>query len=112
MPTKYEEYNHVCVMTLDADLTGADCQAMRTQVEELIDKKQIVDFVVDFEKSGFIDSDGLETLLWLKRRVEDLFGQVKLAHLDENCRKILEITRLEHRFECHGDLTGALKTMR
>ena len=26
--------------------------------------------------------------------------------------KILEITRLEHRFECHPDLAGALKTMR
>ena len=26
--------------------------------------------------------------------------------------KDTEITRLEHRFECHGDLAGALKTMR
>ena len=48
----------------------------------------------------------------MKRRCEDLFGQIKLANLDENCRKILEITRLEHRFECHGDLATALKTMR
>ena len=36
----------------------------------------------------------------------------KLVTLDENCRKILEITRLEHRFECHGELAAALKTMR
>ena len=112
MAIKYEEYSHVCVMTLDSDLLGTDCEPMRKQVELLIEKKQIVDFVVDFEKAGFMDSEGLETLLWLKRKAEDLFGQVKLSNLDENCRKILEITRLEHRFECHADVTGALKTMR
>ena len=112
MPIKYEEYNHVCVVTFDADFVGTECEGLRKNVEQLIEKKQIVDFVVDFEKADFIDSEGLETLLWLKRKAEDLFGQVKLAHLDENCRKILEITRLEHRFESHADLTGALKTMR
>ena len=112
MPVKYEEYNNICVMTFDADFLGPECEGVRKSVEQLIEKKQIVDFVVDFEKAGFIDSEGLETLLWLKRKAEDLFGQVKLSHLDENCRKILEITRLEHRFECHADLTGALKTMR
>ena len=76
------------------------------------DLNALVDFVIDFEKTNFIDSEGLETLLWVKRKTEDLFGQVKLATLDENCKKILEITRLEHRFECHPDLPAALKTMR
>jgi anti-anti-sigma factor len=112
MAFKYEEYNHVCVITPDSDFVGTECEGLRKQVEQLIEKKQIVDFAIDCEKAGFIDSEGLETLLWLKRKAEDLFGQVKLANLDENCRKILEITRLEHRFECHNDLTGALKTMR
>jgi anti-anti-sigma factor len=84
----------------------------RKHVEEAIDHRQVVDFVLDFEKAGFLDSDGLETLLWIKRKCEDLFGQVKLINLDENCRKILEMTRLEHRFECHTDLAGAIKTMR
>jgi len=112
MPVKYEEYNHICVITLEADFIGNECEQLRKNVEQIIEKKQIVDFVIDFEKAGFVDSEGLETLLWLKRKAEDLFGQVKLTNLDENVKKILEITRLEHRFECHGDLTGALKTMR
>ena len=34
-----------------------------------------------------------------------------LAGLDENCRKILELTRLDHRFECHHQLASALKAM-
>jgi anti-anti-sigma factor len=110
---KCEDYNNVCVIALDADLTaGGATETLRRAAEERIDQRQIVDFVLDFEKASFFDSEGLETLLWLKRRSEDLFGQLKLVNLDENCKKILEITRLEHRFECHPDLPSALKTMR
>jgi hypothetical protein len=48
----------------------------------------------------------------MKKRAEELFGRLKLVNLDENCKKILEITRLDHRFECQADLPTALKTMR
>ena len=112
MGVKCEEYNQVCVISLEGDLSGENAQATRKKVEEQIDQRQVVDFVVDFEKAGFVDSEGLETLLWVKRRAEDLFGQLKLINLDENVRKILEITRLEHRFECQPNLEAALKTMR
>jgi anti-anti-sigma factor len=112
MSLKAEDYNNVCVVALAGDLTGDVNEAVRKTAEDRIDQKQIVDFVIDFEKAGFFDSEGLETLLWLKRRSEDLFGQLKLVNLDENCKKILEITRLGHRFECHPDLPSALKTMR
>jgi anti-anti-sigma factor len=112
MPVTSEEYNKVCVLTLDGDFAGEEVAAARKIVEDQIDKKQIVHFVLDFEKSGFVDSEGLEALLWVKRKCEDLFGQVKLAATDENVRKILEVTRLVHRFQCHSDVTTALKNMR
>jgi anti-anti-sigma factor len=112
MAIKSEDYSNVCVISLDGDLTADASAEVRRQVDQRIDHNRIVDFVLDLEKADFIDSEGLETLLWLKRRCEDLFGQIKLVNLDDNCRKILEITRLEHRFESHGDLAGALKTMR
>jgi len=111
MPLKCEEYNQVCVMSLDGDFTAEQLEPARKEFERRIEARQIVDFVIDFEKSGFVDSEGLELLLAMKRKCEDLFGQVKLAGLDENVRKILQITRLDHRFECHPDLAAALKNM-
>jgi anti-anti-sigma factor len=112
MGVKAEDYSNVCVIMPEGDVTAEACQVIRATVEERVDQRRMVDFVIDFEKVDFIDSEGLETLLWLKRRSEDLFGQIKLVNLKENVHKILEITRLEHRFECHADLAGALKTMR
>jgi anti-anti-sigma factor len=112
MAIKCEDYGNVCVVAPPGDVSGEVSLEIRGVVEERFEHRRAVDFVIDMEHAGFIDSEGLETLLWLKRKCEDLFGQVKLVNLDDNCRKILEITRLEHRFECHGDLAGALKTMR
>jgi anti-anti-sigma factor len=111
MTIKSEDYGNVCVMTLGGDFVSETTKELKAAAEQRIEQSRQADFVVDFEKVDFIDSEGLETLLWLKRRCEDLFGQIKLINLDDNCRKILEITRLEHRFECHADLAGALKTM-
>src|ERR1043166_6442714 len=110
MAIKFEDYGNVCVVALESDLSGDASKELRKLAEERIEQQHTVDFVVDLEKADFIDSEGLETLIWLKRRCEDLFGQIKLTHLDDNCRKILEITRLEHRFECHSELAAALKT--
>ena len=112
MPVKSEFYDSVCVLSPDGDLTITEGDAARTLVEEAIDDRQVVDFVVDFEACGHVDSEGLEILLWIKARCEQLFGQVKLVNLDENLRKIMEITRLAHRFDATGDLAGALKAMR
>jgi anti-anti-sigma factor len=112
MPVRCEEYGNVCVVTIEGDLAGENAASLRKGVDELVNARHLADFIADLEKCSFIDSEGLESLLWLKRRSEELFGQLKLVCLDENCRKILEITRLECRFECQQDLSGALKIMR
>jgi anti-anti-sigma factor len=112
MAVKCEEYGQVCVMEIHGDFMADDAAIAKKALEDHIESQRIVDFVINMQKSGFIDSDGLEALLWMKRRCEDLFGKIKLVNLDENIKKILEITRLEHRFECRDDLATALKTMR
>lgn len=112
MPVKIDEYDTVCVVTPEGDFMGEDAVDTQKRIEEVIDRKHVADVVFDMEKCGFIDSQGLSTLLWTRRRCEDLFGQCKLANMDDNCRKILEITRLSHRFDCHDALDSALKTLR
>jgi anti-anti-sigma factor len=112
MGIKLEEYDKVCVMEVDGDLSGENARMAATMLREKSEDRKVVDFLIDLGKCSFIDSEGLETLLAMKRRCEDLFGQIKLARVDENCRTILQMTRLDHRFESYHDLSAALKTMR
>lgn len=112
MSIKTEYYNQICCLTIHGDLAGAEVDLLRKAAEDSIEQKRVVNFVIDLEKCTFVDSEGLAGLLWLKRRSEDLFGQLKLVHPDESIRKILEITRLEHRFECHDEMPDAVRMMR
>jgi len=112
MPVKIDEYDGVCVLSISGDLAGADSTSARKAAAEFIERRQIADFVVDLEKTAFVDSEGLETLLWIKRRCEDLFGQFKLAAIGDNVKKILDLTRLGRRFENAVDVATALKMMR
>jgi len=112
MPIRCDDYDKACVITVEGDLATDNAAAVRKIAVDHIEGKQIVDFVLDLEKCTFADSEGLETLLWLKRRCDELFGQMKLVAVDENFRKILEITRLDAQFDCQTDLAMALKMMR
>jgi anti-anti-sigma factor len=112
MAVKIEEYGNVCVIEIDGDFSADNAQAVRTAFDQCTENRRIVDFVMDLVKCPFIDSDGLETLLAMKRRCEDMFGQVKLARVDDSCKTILQLTRLEPRFELHDDLHAAMKTIR
>ena len=107
-----EEYSGVCVLNVQGELAGEDCAKLRKTVEDAIDARHIINFVVDFQKTPFVDSEGLETLCFIKARCDELFGLFKLAALDETCQKILEITRLDRRFDVDPDVTAAVKSMR
>jgi anti-anti-sigma factor len=107
-----DEYNGVCVLSVNGELVGDECRQARRLVELTIDQKQIVNFAVDLERCPFMDSDGLETLLWIKGKCDEMFGMMKVVKPDESCRKIFEITRLDARFDVETDLANALKAMR
>src|ERR1700761_5018490 len=112
MAIKSDAYNNTLVFSPSGDLSAGEGESLRKLVEAGFDQHRTPNVVLDLEKVGFVDSEGLEAMLWLKRRCEDALGTMKLAALDENVRKILEITRLAHCFECHDDLPGALRNAR
>jgi len=109
MPVKCDEYGQVCVIALQGDFAGPEAEQVQKVVEQRLKDRRWLNFVIDFEHARFISSDGLEGLLAVRRRCEERHGQVRLSGLDENCKRILQITRLDHRFESYPDLAGALK---
>jgi anti-anti-sigma factor len=112
MTIRLEQYNDIGVVALDGDLRGAQAAGeFRSAVGPPLQAAQVRAIVVDFTRARFIDSQGLEALLWSRGRLGDDMGAVRLAGLDANCRKIFEMTRLDERFELHPDVQAALKAM-
>jgi anti-anti-sigma factor len=111
MNIRAEDYDHVTVVSVTGELTSEGTETFRRQIEERLERK-VRFFVIDLQQTTFVDSKGLETLIWVQEQCDERLGQVLLCNPDETCRKILQVTRLDGRFDVFADVTEAVKTMR
>jgi anti-anti-sigma factor len=109
MKIKKQEYKNVVVVELHGEFMAEHCKAFEDEMTELM-QKGLPGIVIDVSKMPFIDSKGLEQLLWLKEKCYDQRSQLKIASLNDIFRKILEITRLENEFDKYGELGEAVKS--
>jgi len=109
MKIRTQDYKNVTVVELAGELSADSVEMFRNTVSDIM-KLQKTGIVLDMSGTSFIDSSGLEQLLWAKDDCIENNRQLRLAGLDENCRKILEITRLEKEFEHYVELAEAVKS--
>ena len=111
MKMKFDDAQQMTVLSIRGEITADDTDALRKAIIERMERK-VRDFVLDLSQTEFVDSKGLETLLWLQEEALGQLGQVRLAACQETVHKILELTRLSGRFECQPDVEGAIRSLR
>ena len=111
MNVRCEDYDHVTVIGITGEFNADTTEAFRKQITERLERK-VRFFVVDLAQVTFLDSKGLEALVWVQEQCDESLGQVRLCNPDDTCRKILQVTRLDGRFDVFADVTEAVKTMR
>ncbi len=104
-----QNYNDVTVIELQGELDNDVAEGLKATVTETVGAQRRR-LILDMSNVNFIDGQGLELLLWIHQYCRQNRVQLKLAGLDENCLKILEITRLKDEFDCHAELAGAVKS--
>ena len=107
MKVKTQDYNDVTVAELQGELDGDFSEMFKNTITDIVAKRKS-GVVLDMSGIGFIDSQGLELLLWARDYCGEQKQQLRLAGLDENCLKILEITRLDSEFDHYVELAEAV----
>jgi anti-sigma B factor antagonist len=109
MKLKAQDYNDVTVVELQGELDGDFAELFRNSITDIIAKGKN-GIVLDMSGVGFIDSRGLEQLLCVRDYCSRSKCELRLAGLNENCAKILEVTRLENEFDHYAELAEAVKS--
>jgi len=109
MKIKVQDYNEVTVVELQGELDGDFVEMLENTITDIV-KNRKTGVVIDMSGVGFIDSQGLEQLLWSRDYCNDNKRAMRLAGLDENCMRILEITRLADDFDHYAELAEAVKS--
>lgn len=109
MKIETQNYNDVTVVRLQGEFSSESNKTFQDTVTSLI-ASGVAGLVMDMSEIVFIDSPSLELLLWLRDYCNENNRQLKLAGLDENCEKILEITRIGPQFDKYEELSEAVKS--
>jgi anti-sigma B factor antagonist len=109
MKVKTQDYGDVTVVALHGDLDADFTELLQNTISNVVAKRR-AGIVLDMRAVGFIDSKGLELLLWIRQYCSENRTQLRLAGLDEHCAKILEVTRLDSEFDRYTELAEAVKS--
>ncbi len=104
-----QDYNDVTVVELQGELDVEGTESFQNTITEIITAHK-AGVVLDMSDLGFIDSEGLGRLMWARDYCRENNCQLRLAGLDENLEKILEITRLDNEFDRYAELSQAVKS--
>ncbi len=107
MAYSFLEKNGVQILQVDNLLNPLDNQEIIRAVEEKI-KASCTEFIVDLDQMDFMNSIGLTFLISILTRSRNAGGEVAIANLSDNIKKILLITRLNSAFSIYDNLEEAL----
>ena len=92
-----KEAGGVGVVTVDGQLIVGNRQELKQQVIDALEGGARK-FVVDFTRTGYIDSSGLGVLVSLSKKIREHGGDLRLAGLNEDLQTLFELTKLDTLF--------------
>ncbi len=98
----------VTVLDVDGQLIVGNRQELKKAVLDELEKGERK-FLVDFTKTGYIDSSGLGVLVSLSKKIREQEGELRLASLNEDLRTLFELTKLDTLFRIADSREEALE---
>ncbi len=98
----------VTLFEVEEQLIVGNRQELKEQVLEQLksgDRK----FVIDFAKTGYIDSSALGVLVSLSKAIREKGGELCLSCLNEDLRTLFDLTKLNTLFRIADSKEEALK---
>ncbi len=87
----------VLVVEVEGQLIVGNRQELKAVVQEATDHGERK-LLIDFSKTGYIDSSGLGALVSISKKVREQGGELRLSGLNEDLRSLFELTKLDTLF--------------
>src|SRR5690349_4042950 len=87
----------VVIMEIDGQLIVGNRQELKQKMLDELEKGGRK-FLIDFAKTGYIDSSGLGVLVSLSKKIREQGGDLRLCGLNEDLQTLFELTKLDTLF--------------
>jgi len=97
----------VMVVSVDGQLIVGNRHEFKEQVLKALEGGE-TKFLIDFSRTGYIDSSGLGVLVSLSKKVREVGGELRLAGLNDDLKALFELTKLDTLFPIADSASAAL----
>ncbi|MGH7361513.1 MAG: STAS domain-containing protein [Gemmatimonadales bacterium] len=87
----------VYLVRVEGQLIVGNRQELKGTVQEALEHGERK-FLIDFTRTGYIDSSGLGALVSISKKVREQGGELRLCGLNEDLRSLFELTKLDTLF--------------
>lgn len=101
--------NDVTIIDVEGQLIVGNRQELKEKVLQELENGGRK-FLIDFARTGYIDSSGLGVLVSLSKKIREQGGELRLANLNEDLRTLFELTKLDTLFHIAGSRDEALSS--
>jgi anti-sigma B factor antagonist len=98
----------VVVIDVDGQLIVGNRQELKQMILDQVEEGERK-FLVDFTRTGYIDSSGLGVLVSLSKKIREKGGELRLSTLNEDLRTLFELTKLDTLFRIADSREEGLK---
>jgi anti-sigma B factor antagonist len=92
------KHGNVVVVDVDGQLIVGNRQELKQKVLDELEKGERK-FLIDFARTGYIDSSGLGVLVSLSKKIREQTGELRLADLNDDLKTLFELTKLDTLFQ-------------
>jgi anti-sigma B factor antagonist len=97
MAFEVQKVGDVTVVDVEGQLIVGNRQELKQRVLAELEGGERK-FLVDFTRTGYIDSSGLGVLVSLSKKIREQGGELRLSSLNEDLRTLFELTKLDTLF--------------
>ena len=87
----------VYIVNVEGQLIVGNRQELKSAIQEALEHGERR-FLIDFTRTGYIDSSGLGALVSISKKVREQGGELRLSGLNEDLRSLFELTKLDTLF--------------
>src|SRR5438105_15039425 len=107
MSFSIKKNDDVVVVDVEGQLIVGNRQELKQKVLDALEEGSRK-FVIDFSKTGYIDSSGLGVLVSLSKKIREQGGELRLAGLNADLQTLFEMTKLDTLFAITLTAVGSL----
>lgn len=103
--------NNIPVMLIEGDITSdadADAKNLYNDIKEKYTPAKII---INFEKTKYINSSGIATLINIIQDINDKNGTIAFVGMSEHLQKVMDIVGISDFVKIFGSNKEALDTM-